>query len=222
MFDLFPLLNSLRIALLSSVIVVFSGIFISYKISNCSALVKSIFDVVFTLPLVLPPTVIGYFLILIFGLNAPIGSFLSKIGVKFVMTWYGGIISSAVVSFPLMYRASRASFEAFNEELAESALILGKSKSSIFWKIRVPNCKEGILAGGVLSFARALGEYGATSMLIGYTPNKTATISTTVYNLWRINNNRMAFIWIIINIVLSALVLITVNIIEKKYGSYKS
>ncbi len=215
-FDLFPLWNSLRIAFISSLIVTFLGVVISYRVSRFHPVLKGVLDVFFTLPLVLPPTVTGCFLILLFGVNSPLGKLLQMIGVKIVMTWYGGIIASAVVSFPLMYRSSMASFESFNEELAESAYILGKTERNVFWKIRVPNCRQGITAGAVLSFARALGEYGATSMLIGYTPGRTATVSTTVYQLWRTNNEKEALIWGIINIGISAIVLLGLNILEHR------
>lgn len=214
--DWYPLFNSLRIAFYTSIIVFFLGIFLAYYIAKLPPILKGIFDVILTLPLVLPPTVVGFFLILIFGVKTPLGQFLSKFGIKFVMTWYGGIIAATVVAFPLMYRTTRGAFEAFDTTLEEAGRTLGLSNSFIFWKIRIPTCKQCILAGVVLSFARALGEYGATSMLIGYTPGKTATISTTVYQLWRTNNEKEAYIWVLINVAISAVVLLTVNFLESK------
>jgi molybdate transport system permease protein len=177
---------------------------------------KGILDVVLTLPLVLPPTVCGWILLLIFGLRHPVGMFLQTAGIQFVMTWYGGVIASAVVAFPLMYRTARGAFESFDETLAWSGRTLGLSDMYIFWRIRMPYCKQGIIAGTVLAFARALGEYGATSMLIGYIPKNTATISTTVYQLWRTNDEYSAFIWVLVNIAISAVVLLTVNMLEKR------
>jgi molybdate transport system permease protein len=214
--DWFPLFNSLRIAFFSSIIVFFLGIFLAHVIAKLHPILKGILDVFLTLPLVLPPTVVGFFLILIFGVKRPIGMFLAKIGIKFVMTWYGGIVAAAVVAFPLMYRTTRGAFEAFDTNLQEAGQTLGLSNSYIFWHIKLPECKQGIIAGIVLAFARALGEYGATSMLIGYTPGKTATISTTVYQLWRTNNEAEAYIWVLINVAISAVVLLTVNLLEKK------
>ena len=120
-----------------------------------------------------------------------------------------------VVAFPLMYRTARGAFESFDETLAWSGKTLGLSNTFIFWRIRMPACRQGILAGLVLAFARALGEYGATSMLIGYTPGKTATISTTVYQLWRTSENGEAFLWVLVNLAISAVVLLTVNMLEK-------
>ena len=190
----YPLWNSLRIAAISCVIVFFVGIWAAYYVARMPRAVKGLLDVVLTLPMVLPPTVCGYFLLMLFGVKRPLGIFLSRFGIKFVMTWYGGVLAAAVVAFPLMYRTARGAFESFDETLAYAGRTLGLSNTYIFWRIRMPACRQGILAGTVLAFARALGEYGATSMLIGYTPGKTATISTTVYQLWRTNDERARFI----------------------------
>lgn len=214
--DWYPLWNSLRIAAISSIIVFFTGIFMAYYVAKLPRLLKGVLDVILTLPLVLPPTVCGWLLLLVFGLRHPVGMFLQQYGVQFVMTWYGGIIASAVVAFPLMYRTARGAFESFDETLAWSGRTLGLSGTYIFWHIRMPYCKQGIIAGTVLAFARALGEYGATSMLIGYIPKNTATISTTVYQLWRTNDEYSAFVWVLVNIAISAVVLLTVNMFEKR------
>ena len=212
----YPLINSLRIAAISCVIVFFTGIFFAYYAARLPRTVKGILDVILTLPMVLPPTVCGYFLLLIFGTKRPIGILLMQLGIKFVMTWYGGILAAAVVAFPLMYRTARGAFESFDCTLSQSGQTLGLSNTYIFWRIRMPACRQGILAGTVLAFARALGEYGATSMLIGYTPGKTATISTTVYQLWRTNDDAGAFFWVMINLAISTVVLLTVNLLESK------
>ena len=214
--DWYPLINSLRIAAISCVIVFFTGIFFAYYAARLPRTVKGILDVILTLPMVLPPTVCGYFLLLIFGTKRPIGIFLMQLGIKFVMTWYGGILAAAVVAFPLMYRTARGAFESFDCTLSQSGQTLGLSNTYIFWRIRMPAGRQGILAGTVLAFARALGEYGATSMLIGYTPGKTATISTTVYQLWRTNDDAGAFFWVMINLAISTVVLLTVNLLESK------
>ena len=219
--DWYPLWNSLRIAAASSVIVFFTGIFAAYYISRLPRAVKGILDVFLTLPMVLPPTVCGYFLLVIFGLKRPLGTWLAQFGIQFAMTWYVGILAASVVAFPLMYRTARGAFESFDETLAYSGQTLGLSNTYIFWKIRMPVCRQGILAGTVLGFARALGEYGATSMLIGYIPGKTATISTTVYQLWRTNDDAGAFRWVMVNMAISAVILLIVNMLEKKSrGAY--
>lgn len=214
--DWYPLYNSLRIAAISCVLVFFAGIFAAYYVARLPRAVKGILDVILTLPMVLPPTVVGYFILLVFGAKRPLGIFLAQYGIKFVMTWYGGVLAAAVVAFPLMYRTARGAFESFDDTLAYSAQTLGLSNTYIFWHIRMPYCLQGILAGTVLAFARALGEYGATSMLIGYTPGRTATISTTVYQLWRTNDEAGAFFWVMVNLGISAVVLLIVNMLERR------
>ena len=212
----YPLWNSLRIAAISSVLVFFLGILCAYYVARLPRVIKGLLDVVLTLPMVLPPTVCGYFLLLLFGAKRPLGIFLAQFGIKFVMTWYGGILAALVVAFPLMYRTARGAFESFDKTLAYSGQTLGLSNTYIFWRIRMPACRQGILAGFVLAFARALGEYGATSMLIGYTPGRTATISTTVYQLWRTNDEAGAMFWVLINLAISAVVLLAVNLLENR------
>ena len=214
--DWFPLLNSLRIAAISCVLVFFLGICLAYYTAKLPRALKGILDVVLTLPLVLPPTVCGYFLLLIFGIKRPLGALLAQWGVRFVMSWYGGVLAAAVVAFPLMYRTARGAFESFDETLGYSGQTLGLSNTYIFWRIRMPACRQGILAGTVLAFARALGEYGATSMIAGYTPGRTATISTTVYQLWRTNDERGALFWVLVNLAISTVVLLTVNMLETR------
>lgn len=221
--DWFPLYNSLRISLISTVIIFFVGIFAAYYISRAPRLVKGVLDVILTMPLVLPPTVVGYLLLRVLGPKRVIGAwFLETFDLKLTMTWWAAIFATTVVIFPLMYRTARGAFESFDETLAYAGKTLGLSNTYIFWRIRMPYCRQGILAGTVLAFARALGEYGATSMICGYTPGRTATISTTVYQLWRTNDDAMAFRWVMINMVISAVVLLAVNMLEKKKSPGRS
>ena len=220
--DWFPLWNSMRIAAISTVIIFFVGIFSAYYIAKTPRVVKGILDVVLTLLLVLPPTVVGYLLLRLLGPNRVLGRFmLETFDIKMTMTWWAAIFSTTVVIFPLMYRTARGAFESFDENLAYAGQTLGLSNSYIFWHIRLPYCKQGILAGTVLAFARALGEFGATSMVCGYTPGRTATISTTVYQLWRTNDNVLAFKWVLVNLVISFVVLLAVNLLEKKQRNPK-
>ena len=215
--DWYPLFNSLRIALISCAMVFFLGIFAAYYVARLPRAVKGVLDVVLTLPMVLPPTVVGYFLLLLLGAKRPLGLFFARhFGVRLVMSWYSAIFAAIVVAFPLMYRTARGAFESFDETLAWSAQTLGRSNTWIFWRVRMPACRQGILAGTVLAFARALGEYGATSMLAGYTPGKTATIATTVYQLWRTNEERGAMQWVLVDVAISAVVLLAVNLLERK------
>ena len=219
----YPLWNSLRIAAISTVIIFFLGIFSAYYIAKAPRVVKGVLDVVLTLPLVLPPTVVGYLLLRVLGPNRILGSFvLDVFGIKMTMTWWSAIFATTVVIFPLMYRTARGAFESFDENLAYAGQTLGLSNTFIFWHIRMPYCKQGILAGTVLAFARALGEYGATSMVAGYTPGRTATISTTVYQLWRTNDDALAFKWVLVNLAISFVVLLAVNLLEKKQKTQKN
>ena len=215
--DWYPLWNSLRIAAISTVIIFFAGISAAYYIARLPRLIKGVLDVLLTLPLVLPPTVVGYLLLRVLGPKRVVGAWvLETFGVKMVMTWWSAIFATAVVIFPLMYRTVRGAFESFDETLAYSGQTLGLSNTYIFWRIRMPYCRQGVLAGTVLAFARALGEYGATSMIAGYTPGKTATISTTVYQLWQTNNDALATKWVMVNMAISAVVLLTVNMLERR------
>ena len=215
--DWYPLYNSLRIAAISTGIIFFLGIGAAYYVAKAPRLVKGLLDVVFTLPLVLPPTVVGYLLLRVLGPKRIVGSwFLEHFGLKLTMTWWSAIFATTVVIFPLMYRTARGAFESFDETLADAGRTLGRSNSWIFWRVRMPACRQGILAGTVLAFARALGEYGATSMIAGYTPGRTATISTTVYQLWRTNDDAMALRWVLVNLAISAVVLLAVNLLERR------
>ena len=215
--DLYPLFNSLRIAALSTALIFFVGLWSAQVISRCHPVVKGVLDVVLTLPLVLPPTVVGYLLLRVLGPKRVIGAWvLETFGLRLTMTWWSAIFATAVVIFPLMYRTARGAFESFDETLAQAGQTLGLSNTYIFWRIRMPCCRQGILAGTVLSFARALGEYGATSMIAGYTPGRTATISTTVYQLWRTGNDAEAFRWVLVNLAISTVVLLCINLLERR------
>ncbi len=215
--DWYPLYNSLRIAAISTVVIFFLGILAAYYVAKTPRLLKGILDVLFTLPLVLPPTVVGYLLLRLLGPRRIVGAWvLEHLGVKLTMTWWSAIFSTCVVIFPLMYRTARGAFESFDETLANAGRTLGRSNTWIFWRVRMPCCQQGILAGTVLAFARALGEYGATSMIAGYTPGRTATISTTVYQLWRTNDDGAAFLWVMVNLAISAVVLLAVNMLEQR------
>ncbi|MCR5292642.1 MAG: molybdate ABC transporter permease subunit [Eubacterium sp.] len=215
--DMYPLYNSIRIAGISTLIILIIGVAASYYVAKLPKVLKGILDVIFMMPLVLPPTVVGYLLLRLLGPRRIIGSwFLSTFGVNLTMQWWSAIFATSVVIFPLMYRTSRGAFEAFDTNLSDVGATLGLSKPFIFFRVILPNCKKGIIAGTILAFARALGEYGATTMIAGYTPGRTATISTTVYQLWRTNNDALAFKWVMINMVISAAVLLFINIIEER------
>ena len=217
--DWFPLYNSIRIAAVSTALVFFLGIFAAQAIARLPRLVKGVLDVVLTLPMVLPPTVVGWLLLLALGPRRPQGAWLlDTFGLRLTMTWPAAVFAAVAVSFPLMYRTARGAFESFDQTLAQAGRTLGLSDAYIFWRVQMPVCRQGVLAGTVLAFARALGEYGATSMLAGYTPGRTATVSTTVYQLWRTGQDGLALRWVLVNLGLSAAVLLAVNLLERKEG----
>ncbi|OFK23864.1 molybdate ABC transporter permease subunit [Olsenella sp. HMSC062G07] len=215
--DWYPLLNSLRIAALSTAVVYAVGIGLANVVARAPRLVKGALDVVLTLPLVLPPTVVGYLLLIVLGPRRPVGAwFMDAFGARLTMTWYSAILATVVVSFPLMYRTARGAFEAFDETLSQAGRTLGKSETWIFWRVKMPCCRQGIVAGAVLAFARALGEYGATSMIAGYTPGITATVSTTVYQLWRTGDDALALRWVLVNLAISSVVLLALNYLNAR------
>ena len=210
-----PLFLTIKTAVVATVVTFFLGIGLALAVARMRRF-QGLADAVITLPLVLPPTVVGFFLLLAFGRRSAIGRFLLQFDITIVFTWKAAVMAAIVVSLPLMYRTARGAFESFDMNLAYSGQTLGLSDTYIFWRIRMPCCRQGVLAGMVLSFARALGEYGATSMIAGYTPGRTATISTTVYQLWQTNNDALAMKWVLVNLAISAVVLLTVNMLERR------
>ncbi len=218
--DWFPLYNSIRIALIATAVTFVLGVFFAYYIAKMPRVIKGILDCILTLPLVMPPTVIGFFLLKFIGIYGPLGSFVYSVWErKLTMTWYASVFAVVIVTIPLMYRTVRSSFEAFDKNLIYAGKTLGLSNTFIFFKILLPCCKDGLLAGIILSFARGLGEYGATSMVSGYTPGRTATISTTVYQLWREGNDALAYKWVLVNLAISFVVLLALNLFEKRAKS---
>lgn len=225
--DLFPLWNSLRIAAISAALVFLLGVAAAYWIAKAPRLVKGVLDVALTLPLVLPPTVVGYLLILLLGPKHALGGLILRLfETKLLMRWWSAVFAVSVVVFPIMYRTARGAFESFDEDLADAGRSLGLSEAYVFWRIRLPACGSGILAGVVLSFARALGEYGATSMVVGFIPGKTATVATQVAFLWQNGsgggNDRALLFWIGVNVAISAAVLVTVNLLERRPSRHGS
>ena len=215
--DWYPLFNSLRVAAISAVLVFFAGIAAAYYIARLPRLLKGLLDVVLTLPLVLPPTVVGFLLLRVLGPRHALGAWmLDTFAVRLTMQWWSAVFAVSVVVFPLMYRTARGAFESFDETLTQAGQTLGLSGTWLFWHVRMPCCRQGILAGAVLAFARAIGEYGATSMVAGYTPGKTATVATEVYQLWRIGDDGAALRWVAVNVAISAAVLLAVNLLERR------
>ena len=216
--DWFPLLNSLRIAFLSTILVFFAGLFAAHRVTRLpQSPVRSVLDALLTLTLVLPPPVIGWLFLRCFGPGHAFGYWLRQIsGVRLVMNWPSAVVVSALVSFPLMYRASRSAFAEFDSELTDAARTLGRSEAWIFWNVQVPVCRYGVTAGAVLAFARALGEFGATSIVAGYVPARTATMSTAIYQSWSGGDEAGAAFWVVTSILLSAVCLLGVGAVENR------
>ena len=173
---------------------------------------KGIVDGLFSLPMVLPPTVVGFFLLMIFGTNGMLGSLLASIGMSVVFTWQGAVIAAAAVSFPIMYRTARGALEQVDENLINAGRTLGMSESRIFFKILLPMSRPGIAAAAILSFARALGEFGATMMLAGNIPGRTQTMSIAIYTAMQGGNREKAYVWVAVIMAMSFGVMILMNL----------
>lgn len=215
-----PLILSLKTAFYSTIITFFVGIYIAFAVFKIKRF-SSIFDIVFTLPLVLPPTVVGFFLLIFFGRNSFIGSIVEKLGFPFIFTLRGAILASFIVSFPLMYRTSKGAFEQIDTNIINAARTLGKSENWIFWRIILPNSWQSILGGAILSFTRALGEFGATIMIAGNIPNRTQTISLAIYTAVQAGDRALAFRWVIIIVAISFVSIMMMNIIIPVSNSIK-
>ena len=215
--DWSPLWISLKTGVVATAISFFLGIFAARKVIKRGPGAKSVLDGLLTLPMVLPPTVAGFFLLLIFSLRRPFGSFLyHEMGIKVVQTWLGCIIAATVIAFPLMYRNARAAFEQMDVNLVYAAQTLGMSDTKIFWKVVMPTSGPGIVAGTVLTFARSLGEYGATSMLAGNIPGKTAAISQKIAMVIQDGDYKTAGVWVGIVLLIAFGIVIVMNYVTGK------
>lgn len=213
-----PLWISLKTGLASTVIAFFLGIFAAGKVMGLKKGTKAILDGIFTMPLVLPPTVAGFFLLLLFSLKRPLGKFLlENFDFKIVQTWKGCVVAAAVIAFPLMYRNARAAFEQVDVNLLYAGRTLGMSEREIFWKVLLPAARPGIASGTVLSFARAIGEYGATSMLAGNILGKTRTISVAIAAETAAGNYGQAGFWVGVILILSFLVVACINFVSSSH-----
>ncbi len=215
--DWSPLIISLKTGVIATVISFFSGIYVARLVMRSKSRTRAIIDGILTLPMVLPPTVAGFILLLVFSVNRPFGSMLyNTFDIRVVQSFLGCIIAATVIAFPLMYRNARAAYEQVDEDLIYAAKTLGMSNTKIFWRIVLPNAKHGIIAGIVLTFARAMGEYGATAMLAGNIPGKTGTISQRIAMVVQNGDYRDAGFWVGILLIVSFIVIITFNLIVNR------
>lgn len=215
--DWSPLYISLKTGIVATILSFFLGIYTARKVVGMPPGKKAVADGILTLPMVLPPTVAGFFLLLLFSRRRPVGIFLyENFDLKVVQTWLGCIIAATVIAFPLMYRNARAAFEQLDVNLVYAGRTLGMSDIRIFWKIVVPTAGPGIASGTILTFARALGEYGATSMLAGSIPGKTGTISQKIAMVIQDGDYITAGIWVGIVMAIAFLMIFLLNLISGK------
>ena len=212
--DWSPLWISVQVAVLATVCSVILGTALAYGVMKLKKL-RPLADAVLTLPLVLPPTVVGFFLLILLGKNSVIGQFFNEIGLPFIFTMRGAVAAAFVVSFPLMYRSARGAMEQMDRQLLYAARTLGANEGKIFFRVILPNCRSGIFAGTILAFARAMGEFGATIMLAGNIPGKTQTMALAVYTAVQGGNREEAFQWAVIIVLMSAAAILAINYFEQ-------
>ncbi|MBR1730546.1 MAG: molybdate ABC transporter permease subunit [Selenomonadaceae bacterium] len=209
--EIAPFIVTIKTAFIATIITFFVGIGLAYLVVKMKHF-QGLADAIITLPLVLPPTVVGFFLILMFGKRSTIGKFLLQFDISLVFTWQAAVIAAVVVSMPLMYRTARGAFEQLDRNIIYAAQTLGVNEWRIFWKILLPNAKHGILAGLVLSFTRALGEFGATIMFAGNIPGVTQTMSTAIYSAVQANDYDLAFQWAAALVIFSLIFVVIMNV----------
>jgi molybdate transport system permease protein len=217
-----PIIISMKTASAAIALTFMLGLFSArWIVKMKSEKVKMVLDGILTLPLVLPPTVMGFILLIIFGVNRPVGKFLLQFfGVKIVFSWTATVIAAVVISFPLMYRSARGAFEQVDQNLIMAARTLGMSERKIFWRIIMPLALPGVVGGGILAFARGLGEFGATAMIAGNIENKTRTLPLAIYSEVAAGNMQIASYYVIIVLAISFLVVVSTNYFAMKERKY--
>ena len=212
-----PLFISLKTGFVAIIFIFILGVIGAIAVMKMNNRAKWIIDAVFTMPLVLPPTVAGYLLLLVFSLRRPFGIFLkNELGIKVVQSWSGCVIAAVVISFPLMYRSARAAFEQIDSNIIYAGRTLCMSEFEIITKVVIPTAMPGLLSGGILSFARAIGEYGATAMLAGNVLGKTRTISVAIASEVAGGNFDIAGIWTCVIVLIAFVIVLAINLITGK------
>lgn len=216
--DWSPILISMKTASVSIVFTFFLGLFAAWGVVSIRrGKIKIFMDGLLTLPLVLPPTVVGFFLLYIFGVRRPIGKFfIDYFSIRIAFSWVATVIAAVTMSFPLMYRSARGAFEQVDQDLISAGRTLGMNEWDIFWKITFPNALPGILSGGVLSFARGLGEFGATAMIAGNIAGQTRTLPMAVYSEVAAGNMDDAYQYVLIIVVIAFIAIALMNLAAMK------
>lgn len=213
--DWSPLYISLKTGIVATVFAFFLGIYAARTAVKASPGMKAVLDGILTLPMVLPPTASGFFLLLLFSTRRPIGAYLyDTFDFKVIQSWIGCVVAATVIAFPLMYRNARAAFEQIDVNLIYAARTLGMPEWKIFWKVVMPTAGPGVAAGTVLTFARALGEYGATSMLAGNIPGKTGTIAQKIAMVIQDGDYLTAGIWAGIVVLIAFGIVVIMNLVH--------
>ena len=212
-----PLFISLKTGFVAIIFIFILGVIGAIAVMKMSNRAKWVIDAIFTMPLVLPPTVAGYLLLLVFSLRRPFGMFLkNELGIKVVQSWSGCVIAAVVISFPLMYRSARAAFEQIDSNVVYAGRTLGMSEFEIITKVVIPAAMPGLLSGGILSFARAIGEYGATAMLAGNVLGKTRTISVAIASEVAGGNFYTAGVWTCVIVLIAFIIVLAINLVTGK------
>ena len=214
--DMTPFLISLKVALISTIIVTLMGILISKWLYKRHGIIARILESIIVLPIVLPPTVMGFILLIIFSPQSFVGAFFKNVlNMPVVFTLTGAVIASVIVSFPLMYQHTVQGFRSIDHKMINTARTMGASENKIFFKLIFPLSKRPILSGIMMSFARAIGEFGATLMVAGYIPNKTNTLPLEIYFLVEQGKENQAWLWVIVLVAFAITVIGTINILNK-------
>lgn len=200
--DYTPLWISVKVAVTATVFTFFLGLAAARLVLSMGKW-KGVVDGLFSLPMVLPPTVVGFFLLILFGRNSVFGRLLEQFGTTVIFTWQGAVIAAVTVAFPIMYRTARGALEQVDVNLIHAARTLGMSEIRIFFRVMLPVARPGVMAAVILAFARALGEFGATVMIAGNIPGRTQTMSVAVYTAMQSNNRELAFRWVAVIMLIS-------------------
>lgn len=216
MLDITPFWISLKVAVISTIIVTLIGVLISKWLYRRRGIIARILESIIVLPIVLPPTVMGFILLIVFSPRSYIGAFFANVlHLPVVFTLTGAVIASVIVSFPLMYQHTVQGFRSIDHKMLNTARTMGASESKIFFKLILPLSKRAILSGVMMSFARAIGEFGATLMVAGYIPNKTNTLPLEIYFLVEQGKENQAWLWVIVLVAFAITVIGTINLLNK-------
>lgn len=208
--DLSPLWISLKVAFTATIFTFLLGLLAARAVLSMRR-GKTLVDSIFSLPMVLPPTVAGFFLLIIFGKNSALGQALNEMGVRVLFTWQGAVIAAVAVSFPIMYRSARGALEQVDVNLVHAARTLGMNEWEVFFKVLLPQAWPGVVAATILAFARALGEFGATIMIAGNIPGRTQTMSVAIYTAMQSGNRELAYLWVAVIMGISFVTIVLMN-----------